>query len=279
MMHIPRKLGLCLVLYDPRHLRLLVNRVHQLKLSLGDTLDVLALVAASSSLTTVEVRTLCDSQNLSLSDCRKVDDTYFDFSAYREASLYFSENGYDGVLYVNDTLIPKHDSPHLMAALCSRIGMAKSVNLDFPMLIGPYSQSEFSFCDGSLDHFVPTYLFYLNAPGVRCFVRLLEEMPAIHRAIEYPNSDLLGLDAPLLRFCQVHALQLRDRYLTDALVDARLRRKLTTAYCERMLTGRVRAAGLIWYVAGGLFGRLLVPAQVGWSRVFRRVRARIAVPK
>ena len=104
-------------------------------------------------------------------------------------------------------------------------------------------------------------------------------MPAIHRAIEYPNSDLLGLDAPLLRFCQVHALQLRDRYLTDALVDARLRRKLTTAYCERMLTGRVRAAGLIWYVAGGLFGRLLVPAQVGWSRVFRRVRARIAVPK
>ena len=237
-------------------------------------LDVLALVAASSSLTPAAVRALCESLGLRLDDCRKVDDTYFDFSCYREASLYFSERGHDGVLYINDTLIPKHDSPHLMAALCSRINTVKGVNFDFPLLIGPYSQSEFSFGDGSLDHFVPTFLFYLNAPGVRCFVRLLDEMPMIQQAIEQPNADFLEVDTPLLRFCQAHALQLRGRYLTNNLVDARLWRKLTTAYCERLLSGRVRSAGVVWYVAGGLVGRLLVPVQVGWSRVFSQLRVR-----
>ncbi|MEC5212820.1 hypothetical protein RCH06_001361 [Polaromonas sp. CG_9.5] len=274
MTQISGKFGLCLVLYDPRHLRPLVNRVLQLQASLGAVFDVLALVAASSSLTPAAVRALCESLGLRLDDCRKVDDTYFDFSCYREASLYFSERGYDGVLYINDTLIPKHDSPHLMAALCSRINMVKGVNFDFPLLIGPYSQSEFSFGDGSLDHFVPTFLFYLNSPGVRCFVRLLEEMPMIQQAIEQPNADFLEVDTPLLRFCQAHALQLRGRYLTNNLVDARLWRKLTTAYCERLLSGRVRSAGVVWYVAGGLVGRLLVPVQVGWSRVFSQLRAR-----
>lgn len=278
MTHTPGKLGLCLVLHDPRYLRPLVNRVRHLQGDLGVSFDVLAVVAASSSLTPAAVRALCDSQGLLLVDCRQVDDTYFDFSAYREASLYFAAGGHSGVLYVNDTLIPKHNSPYLLAALSSRISMVKNINFDFPLLIGPYRKSEFSFGDASLDEFVPTFIFYLNALGVRCFVRILDEMPVIHQATVLNDASVLGVDAQLLRFCQAHALQLRDRYLTNGQVDARLGRKLTTAYCERMLSGRVRSAGLVWYVAGGLFGRLIVPAQAGWSRLLRRLRAYRAVP-
>jgi hypothetical protein len=279
MTHTPGNLGLCLVLHDPRYLRPLVNRVRHLQGDLGVTFDVLAVVAASSSLTPVAVRALCESHGLLLVDCRQVEDTYFDFSAYREASIYFAAGEHSGVLYVNDTLIPKHNSPYLLAALSSRISMVKNIIFDFPLLIGPYRKSEFSFGDASLDEFVPTFFFYLNAQGVSWFVRLLDEMPVIHRAIMNNDASVIGVDAQLLRFCQAHALQLRGRYLTNGEVDVRLGRKLATAYCERMLSARVRSAGLVWYVAGGLFGRLIVPAQAGWSRLLRRLRAYRVVPK
>lgn len=261
-----------MVLYDPLHLRPLLDRVKQLRQSLDDTFDVLALVVGSSPLMPESVSALCESRGLRIKDCRKVNDEYFDFSAYREAISYFSGGDHKAVLFINDTLISKHNSSHLIAAFCSHIRMATEVNFDFPLLIGPYRKSEFSLGDASFDEFVPTFLLYLNAMGVKCFGEMLDEMPIIHGAIKSAQVRAPGIDAALLRFCDVHALQLRNRFRIDGQVDERLSRKLTTAYCERLLSGRIRSAGLIWYVAGGLLGRLLVPAQARLSQLFHGLR-------
>jgi hypothetical protein len=261
-------LGVCMVAHDPRYLAPLTRRVAQMQAMLGERVDCMALITASSPLRPATVHTSCDSAGLNVVDCSQVDDTYFDFSAYRKATEYFGARSHRGVLYVNDTLVPKHDSSHLRRAICDQLNKLRETEIKFPQLNGPYRKSEFSVGNGYADEFVATFLFHLNAPGMHLFTELLDELPRIHQVIESQRTDVAN--PALLRLCQIHATQIRDRYRSGGGVDDRLVRKLATAYCERELCVRIRAAGVVWFAASGLRGRLLVPLQAASSRWHRR---------
>ncbi|TXH61568.1 MAG: hypothetical protein E6Q93_04670 [Burkholderiaceae bacterium] len=265
-----RRLGVCAVVHAADRADALAARLARLQRALGRPLAVRVGVAASSPLQADAVAAKFAEAGLSVDDCRRVDDTYFDFSAYGEAAQAFDAASMSGMVFVNDTLVAKHDSPHLLRQFASRVREADALHAAFPMLVGPYRQSEFSVGDGRNDEFVSTFLFHLNASGVAVLRDLVPELAGAKAALEAGQLHAPGLQDELLRLCSVHALQVRHRYLPGDI--GRLACKLATAYVERRLSQQVRAQGLVWYVAGGMLGRLLVPLQLALGRVLRPSR-------
>jgi hypothetical protein len=267
----PATLGACLVLHDTAQMEPLFRRFREMCLGLQSRVELVLALTSSGGIAPQVARTRAQAASLEPTDCLVVDDRFFDFSAYRTVTALFRERGVGGALFVNDTLLTKHDSAHLRATLAGQIAALHAKPLPFPVLAGPYRHSEFSFGHGEFDHFVASFMFYLNEAGLQTFSDLLEGMPAVQAALVDPAAPHPSVDPGLLRFCRIHALQLAGRFNGRADAAERLSHKLATVYTERALSHRVRIDGVVWYTASGLVGRLLVPLQIALRRLTRRI--------
>jgi hypothetical protein len=204
--------------------------------------------------------------------CRIVDDVFLDFSAYLEAAEFFLAAESTGVIFLNDTLVPKHGSRTLLRSMVRTIMKARSHRFDFPLLVGPYRHSEFSIGNSSVDEFVATFFFYLNRVGLTYIISVVRKLPLVKGALTINETAEPEVDVSLLRLIRIHALQLEARYRDRVDANEFLTRKLATAYAERDLSRKVKADGTVWYVAGGLAGRLMVPIEIAINRFLQRLR-------
>jgi hypothetical protein len=212
-----------------------------------------------------KARKILEAQGCTVVVCMRADDRYLDFSMYHLACRQFIDDGVEDAVFVNDTLMSKHDSRFLLESFAKCTLRAREGSHAFPVMIGPHSRSEFSYGDGRNDEFVSTYLFYLNRSALVGFSVLLGSSDAVLRGLKSGAAEE-GIESGLIRMCLTYKPIVVERYTDSSEWEGLVHRKLVTVYWERALSGFVRRDGVVWYVGSGLVGRLLIPIQVAISK-------------
>jgi hypothetical protein len=262
----------CLVLHRNELIPAMLKACNTIAYDAGMQLRAMLLLTRSGDVDQHHARTTCAKLGIELVDCRQFDDTFFDFSAYAEAARVFYREGGPGVLFVNDTLVVKHHSAALRRYMSRALSTLHGESFAFPVMLGPFRHSEFSIGDGTSDEFAATFMFYLNSPALPLLWDVVSALPVVVSLLRDGGLFHSAVDEAQLRFCRVHAPQLRARYAGGPNANELLTRKLSTAYAERALSRNVKSSGVLWYVAGGLAGRLVVPVQAATARLLRHLR-------
>lgn len=257
------KITLCLVLYSPKLAEQLIKKVTFIKKNIVADIDIYACISNTSTLTIDDVSSYCTKHEVYPVNFLKFDDTFLDYSAYEAITKLEANNNGVGHIYINDTLISKHNSNYLLRLFIKNINLCVSEKFMFPILIGPYVQSEYSINnDSKKDEFVSTFMFFLTNHGVRLFSELLDNMPLIKKIFVKNDDCRLNLiNNDILNFCNFHKLRLINRVKDQSDKKEYLERKLTTVYMEQSLSEKIRQRGLIWYIGRSNKDQLIIQVQ------------------
>ena len=263
-------LDACLVLHRADAVERVLGIAKALAGGAGMQLRVLALLTRSGDVIPANVIAICAQREIQVLDCFYFDDIYLDFSAYALAAQAFSEIGSPGALFINDTIATKHNSVFLRRKMIGILSMVASRRFGFPVMVGPFRHSEFSLGVPTVEEFASTFLFHLNLPAFELLMNTVNQLPSLELSMFNKMPNEMVMETSLLQFCHLHALQLESRYSgPDA--HQKLVRKLCTVYAERHLSFLVKQKGVLWYVAGGIAGRILVPLELMFNRIWLRI--------
>ena len=253
-------IGVCLVFHDINLVRKFIKRIVELQIAIQHNFLVTAYVTPSSliGLNWLDGQLKCS--GIEVLSCLIGDDRYFDFSMYRNGAQELLKCKCSGVIFANDTFVGKHNSTYLVNSFAKLVCCVLDDTLPMPIMVGPYSRSEFSFKNRRHDEFISTYIFYLNSTGLKNLPLWIDGEDFIVESLKERRLST-NVDAGIIRHCWLYHSIIIKRYKHLEFSEDWATRKLVTVYWERIISSNIRDNGVIWYLGSGLIGQVLIRIQ------------------
>lgn len=171
------------------------------------------------------------------------EDKFFDYSAYEIA---FSDaEKYDGILVINDTFSSKHKSVFLEHFFHKEFEIhINSITFSkIPFLMGPQSESSFSFQENRIKNYIPTYIFFMNTLISKEIKSIFSDKIIIYNKLKNFNYSTNEND-PYIKSLVYYSGSISDRYIDE---DT-LHRKITACYLEKKLNSLFIELGVVKFI-------------------------------
>lgn len=256
-----KKLAIFLVVHNSKslpHLEVVLERILK---KINSDFDINVLISESSRIDVLKVSETYSKLNPYLNKITIYSDDFFDYSGYFSGlEIIKSEfNKYDGGIFINDTIVTKHNSPHFLNMFFNKINEFLDRDNDFKFMVGPLGDGEFFFRKPGDIRYIPTYCFFLSSNSFLDFLEMKKRLFVLKEFFQkkLKKDQVSSEDEKYIGFFEMHKAQLKYRNLSAD----KLENKIITAILEKEVSDFYKDHGLLIFCDYGLKNQLLVKFQ------------------
>lgn len=248
-----------LILHDIKSLKSLKKIINFLSEIIDANIEIHISISSSSEIKKNHITHLSKDIKYTIDSISTYDDEFFDYSAYLQCidSSKSKLDGFDGGIFINDTIFKKHQSSHLLKVFSEKINLFLSRDLDFKFITGPYGNGEFIFESPGNTSYIPTYCFFISSNSFLDVHNIITKKTELQNHFTNQNPYFDKNYNKYTGFFEIHKLQLKNRKLSPR----KLINKLITAILEREISYFYIKSGLLMFCDYGIKNQIIIKIQ------------------